>query len=266
MTRWDPQQKALHRAIGEVLHYRWDPLGVADDPAARPEYETYAGQVCSKVCAGASAEAIAAYLTGVTVEAMGLTPAPDHDATVARLVLAWRDELGLGADPEALPASPPAPAPVPAIAAPDGEPRRRGLTLSSVWSDESMLEFRVEVCDGTSSFVNEVYAGFGGLEEDLPALRHLLGRPEGGECELAFGDVGRTWSGGGFRARFRFALPGRLLVSCEQTSAPVELGTAKVSNSASIHFRSEPALLDRFVRELAAVADGHRMTAYLEGV
>lgn len=264
MTQLDPRQQALHRAIGEVLHYRWDPLGVADDPAARTEYETYAGQVFSKVRAGASAEAIAAYLTAVTVEAMGLTPAPDHDATVARLVLAWRDELG--DDAEASSASAAVPAPVSPIAATVGDPRRRGLTLTSVWSDESMLEFRVEVCDGTSSFVNEVYAGFGGMEEDLAALRYLLGRPEGGECDLAFGDVDRTWSGGGFRARFRFVLPGRLLVSCEQTSAPDEVGATKVSNSASVHFRSEPALLDRFVRELAAVAGGHRMTAYLEGV
>lgn len=262
MTRWDPQQKALHRIIGEVLHYRWDPLGVADDPAARTEYDAYAGQVFSKACAGASAEAIAAYLTAVTVETMGLAPAPDHDARIAGLVVAWRDELATRGVPE----TSPAPAPVPAIAAADGEPRRPGLTLTRVWSDESMLELRIDVCDGTSSFVNEVYAGFAGLEEDLVELQFLLGRPEAGAYELAFGDVGRTWSGGGFRARFRFAVPGRLLVSCEQTSAPVELGTTKVANSASIHLRSEPALLDRFVRELAAVAGGHRQTAFLEGV
>lgn len=266
MTRWDPEQKALHRAIGEVLHYRWDPLGVADDPAARTDYDAYAGQVFSKACAGASVEAIAAYLTAVTVETMGLAPAPDHDAQVARLVLAWRDEFATRGDPEASPVSSPAPAPVPAIAAADGEPRRPGLTLTRVWSDESMLELRIDVCDGTSSFVNEVYAGFAGLEEDLAALQPLLGLPEGGAYDLAFGDVGRTWSGGGFRARFRFAFPGRLLVSCEQTSAPVEIGTTKVANSASIHLRSEPALLDRFVRELDAVAGGRRQTAFLEGV
>jgi hypothetical protein len=257
MTRWDPQQKALHRIIGEVLHYRWDPLGVADDPAARTEYDAYAGQVFSKACAGASAEAITAYLTAVTVETMGLASAPDHDARIA----GSSSRGATNRDPRRPRTS--RPGAVPRRAA-DGEPRRPG-PLTRVWSDESMLEphrgvrRHVVVRERGPRRVRRAGGGPRGTAV-------LLGRPEAGAYELAFGDVGRTWSGGGFRARFRFAVPGRLLVSCEQTSAPVELGTTKVANSASIHLRSEPALLDRFVRELAAVAGGHRQTAFLEGV
>ncbi|MBL9089430.1 MAG: hypothetical protein JNM10_19990 [Planctomycetia bacterium] len=265
MTRWDPQQKALHRAIGEVLHYRWDPLGVADDPAARTEYEAYAAQVFSKLAAGASVEAIAAYLTGVTVEAMGLAPAPDHDALVARLVLAWRDELATRGVPEASPVSSPALAPVPAIAAADGEPRRPGLTLTRGWSDEGMLEFRIEGCDGTSSFVNEVCVGLADLEAAVEALRTFQGGMQGGPHDLAFGGFGPTWAGGAFRARLQ-VMAGRLLLSCEQESSFEPFGDQPVASRATLFFRSEPALLDRFVRELAAVASGHRQTAFLEGV
>jgi len=34
MIQFDPQRKAFQCPIGEVLRYRWDPLGVADELAA----------------------------------------------------------------------------------------------------------------------------------------------------------------------------------------------------------------------------------------
>lgn len=39
------QDKELLRRIDEVLHYRWDPIGVAGVPQARDEYESYVPQV-----------------------------------------------------------------------------------------------------------------------------------------------------------------------------------------------------------------------------
>ena len=41
----DAKQKALYRAIGEILHYVWDPIGIAGVPQARDEYDSYVAQV-----------------------------------------------------------------------------------------------------------------------------------------------------------------------------------------------------------------------------
>lgn len=81
---------ALHRAIDEVLHYVWDPIGVNSIPQARDEYHEYLPQVFSMLRDGANESAIAAYLTSLTTERMGLSPRPDHDRDVARVLLVWK--------------------------------------------------------------------------------------------------------------------------------------------------------------------------------
>jgi hypothetical protein len=83
----------LRRRIDEVLHYVWDPIHVSGDPATRDEYSFYIPEVVSLAMRGASANEIAAYLTGVTVQKMGLNGAPERDRNVAELVLSWREEL-----------------------------------------------------------------------------------------------------------------------------------------------------------------------------
>jgi hypothetical protein len=34
-----------------------------------------------------------------------------------------------------------------------------GIRFRQIWADEDMLELRVEICDGRSLFVNEIYVG-----------------------------------------------------------------------------------------------------------
>jgi hypothetical protein len=60
--------------IHEVLMREWDPIGVKDFPEAASEYDAYAGGVYSMmVNKRASAASIAAYLTDVAVNRMGMT-------------------------------------------------------------------------------------------------------------------------------------------------------------------------------------------------
>ena len=43
------QDEVFRARVDEVLHYLWDPIGVSGVPAARDEYESYAGVVFSMV-------------------------------------------------------------------------------------------------------------------------------------------------------------------------------------------------------------------------
>jgi hypothetical protein len=52
--RLNRQDQELLRIIGEVLHYIWDPIGVAGVPQARDEYDGYVGPVFTLLRSGAS--------------------------------------------------------------------------------------------------------------------------------------------------------------------------------------------------------------------
>ncbi len=55
----NPQDLALYRAVDEVLHYIWDPIGVSGSPEARDEYQGYLPHVFGLVREGRDDEAIA---------------------------------------------------------------------------------------------------------------------------------------------------------------------------------------------------------------
>lgn len=57
-----PPDLALYRAVDEVLHYIWDPIGVSGVPEARDEYQGYLPQVFKLVRERQSEETIANYL------------------------------------------------------------------------------------------------------------------------------------------------------------------------------------------------------------
>jgi hypothetical protein len=81
----------LYRAVDEVLHYVWDPIGVSGCPQARDEYHGYLPQVFGMLRDGADESTIAAYLTSITTEQMGLPARPDHDCKVAGVLIDWKE-------------------------------------------------------------------------------------------------------------------------------------------------------------------------------
>ena len=81
----------LYRAVDEILHYVWDPIGVAGEARARDEYYGYVPATFKLVQEGVAAEAIAAYLEGVAADGMGLSSSPQHALKVARLLIEWSD-------------------------------------------------------------------------------------------------------------------------------------------------------------------------------
>lgn len=90
-TRPGPEFAALRRAVSEVLHYVWDPIGVAGAPEARDEYEGYVDGVCGLLWQGADANTLVAHLVGIADVSMGLPGTQDQAARAAEILLIWRD-------------------------------------------------------------------------------------------------------------------------------------------------------------------------------
>jgi hypothetical protein len=67
-----PQELELYKRCDEVLHYLWDPIGVAGAPGARDEYRSYLPNVFA------------------LVQAMGLRARPERARQVAEVLRDWR--------------------------------------------------------------------------------------------------------------------------------------------------------------------------------
>jgi hypothetical protein len=91
--RLSPQDQTLLRVVGEVLHYVWDPIGVAGVPQARDEYDGYIGAVCSLLRSGAPESDMAAHLVRVADERMGIPGRDKESREAAALLVDWRDFL-----------------------------------------------------------------------------------------------------------------------------------------------------------------------------
>lgn len=80
------------RKLRQILMEEWDPIGVAGVPEAADEYDSYQGQIGSRLRAHAPADEIAAFLTDVEEVQMGLGESPTarsrNEALAARLK-AW---------------------------------------------------------------------------------------------------------------------------------------------------------------------------------
>jgi hypothetical protein len=91
-----PEHKALYRRVDEVLHYVWDPIGVAGTPEARDEYDSYAPHVFSMLIHDASSAEIAKFLVTTETEAMGLSGSErvqERADEVVQILERWREYI-----------------------------------------------------------------------------------------------------------------------------------------------------------------------------
>jgi hypothetical protein len=81
-----PKDIALYRAVDEVLHHVWDPIGVSSVPEARDEYHAYLPEVSGLVRGGNDVKALADHLARIAVDRMAsLRGLPAAKATHRRL-------------------------------------------------------------------------------------------------------------------------------------------------------------------------------------
>ncbi len=82
----------LLKAIDEVLHYVWDPLGVAGMPGARDEYRDYMGKVL-ELALSDSQHALSEHLHHIETTAMGVFGDRSRCDEVAAIILEWKVSL-----------------------------------------------------------------------------------------------------------------------------------------------------------------------------
>jgi hypothetical protein len=78
--------------LRRILIEEWDPIGVQDVPEAQDEYDNYLGPIARRLQEGAASGDIAAYLTRIEEDFMGLEPLPaahERSQAVAARLVAW---------------------------------------------------------------------------------------------------------------------------------------------------------------------------------
>lgn len=98
----------ISRRVGEILHYLWDPIGVAEVPQTRDEYDSYLPQITGMLMRGAGEEEIAKQLTVISTETMGLTDTREgrkRDREIAELLIAHFAAVDSQFKKEAIPES-----------------------------------------------------------------------------------------------------------------------------------------------------------------
>ena len=89
--RYRPHELELYRRCDEVLHYLWDPIGVAGHPATRDEYASYANAVFHLLLDGSNKEVLVQTLVNFQTDAMGLLGTRDRASAAVDALLQWRD-------------------------------------------------------------------------------------------------------------------------------------------------------------------------------
>ena len=87
MDAREERSRRIMDAIREVLLHKWDPIGVADVPGARDEYDGYVGGVYRLIASCASPAQIAEHLATIEREKMGF------EKTTAETLLSVATEL-----------------------------------------------------------------------------------------------------------------------------------------------------------------------------
>jgi hypothetical protein len=86
-----PREMELYKRCDEVLHYLWDPIGVAGAPGAHDGYHAYLPQVFGLVRDEADPDEIVAYLLEIEQKSMGLRPNPDAARAAVDALIEWRN-------------------------------------------------------------------------------------------------------------------------------------------------------------------------------
>jgi hypothetical protein len=81
---------SMTASVRYVLLHRWDPIGIADEPAAQDEYDAYAPLLVSMMHAGAKADALSRHLLSIERDRMGLPGDALRAARVAEQLMAIR--------------------------------------------------------------------------------------------------------------------------------------------------------------------------------
>lgn len=140
-----------------------------------------------------------------------------------------------------------------------------GVHIARVWEDPHLLEVAVTVSDGRSHVQTHAYVHRATLTAAAHALTAFSATAQDGTLDVELGAPAANDGNGWVRIRFLIHR-GRLIVTSEQHAAPERLWHQSLAAQATLHLRSELALLDRFVEELLRFVEDHDEPATLHGI
>jgi hypothetical protein len=141
-----------------------------------------------------------------------------------------------------------------------------GIYFTKLWFDDDMVELKIQVSDGQSIFVNEVYVGHQQLADLVTELDRFKTHVHGGIHDIAFGAFGPEYASGAFHARLHFQERGILFVTVRSQCEFWDFAKKNVASEATLYLRTEPALLDNFVEQMGQVSRGKRDDMLLEAI
>lgn len=139
-----------------------------------------------------------------------------------------------------------------------------GIRFMKLWSDEDMLDLKVEVCDGSSLFTTEIYVGHKHLADTVSELHKFKDHIHGGLYNLRFGEFGPEYASGALDVRMHFRARGKLLVRVSAESRFSRFEDRELASKATLHVVSELGLLDNFIFSLRMLSEGSVDEAELE--
>ena len=140
------------------------------------------------------------------------------------------------------------------------------LSFKKIWEDEDMVELAIEFNDEFSKFHCNTYVAHDYLTEISEQLNAFKEQVYGGLYDLRFGEFGPEYANGAFHARFEFhnSGNGKLFITAKGESEWEEFTHTKVASNSILYLKTEPALLDNWLKSLHALSQQQNNEANLE--
>lgn len=140
-----------------------------------------------------------------------------------------------------------------------------GFTL--IVAENHDLESEVSVCT-VAQFATVNVKSF--VSAPLSQLADGLSSFSNGQIpakfDYQFGQFGSRYAGGAALLQFNYARAGEIVVTIDYESEYFLLAGQHLADRASLHFRTEPVLLDNFIDELLLLIDKKINVITLEGI
>lgn len=88
-TKLSPEEAELYKRLDEILHFKWDPIGISGEPGARDEYYSYLSEAYFITQKNNFTNKLADYLHDVATKKIGVTSNLEHSQKIAKLIFDW---------------------------------------------------------------------------------------------------------------------------------------------------------------------------------
>ena len=128
------------------------------------------------------------------------------------------------------------------------------IEFKNIWLDDHMFELEIMVFSETSKFTTKVYVGYPNIEKIFEELDVFKTHKHGGLYDMTFGEFGPEYGSGAFTIRFHFQQNGKLNLTIKLQTEYYSFGKKEIADEATMHLKTEPALLDNFVSAIKSIS------------